>query len=54
MAANKLKLNPDKTEFVVFGSKVQWPKLANFFPVNMPGNPLKPAVAGVRNLQSPS
>ena len=49
MAANKLKLNPDKNEFVVFGSKVQWAKLAKFFPVDMLGNSLKPADA-VRNL----
>ena len=32
MAANKLKLNPDKTEFVVFGSKVQRLNWLNFFP----------------------
>ena len=49
LAANKLKLNPDKTEFDVFGSKLQQAKLATFFPFNMLGNSLKPADV-VRNL----
>ena len=49
MAANKLKPNPDKTEFVVFRSKVQWAKLAKLFCVNMFENYLKTADA-VRNL----
>ena len=31
MAANKLQLNPDKSEFVVFGSKYQGSKLEQFF-----------------------
>ena len=48
MAANKLKLNPDKTEFVVFDSKVQRAKLAKFVHINRIGNSLKPADA-VRN-----
>ena len=32
MSANKLKLNPDKTEFIVFGNKRQQTELAPFFP----------------------
>ena len=44
MAQSKLKLNPEKTEFIVFGSK-----LATFFPANILGNLINPADA-VRNL----
>ena len=33
--ANKLKLNPDKTEFILFGSKTVLSKLLKFFPVNV-------------------
>ena len=47
--ANKLKLNPDKTEFIVFGSKIQREKLKKSFPVNILGNYLSP-VGVVRNL----
>ena len=35
MALSKLKLNPDKTEFIVFGSKAQHQKLSSHFPVNI-------------------
>ena len=49
MAANKLKLNPDKTEFIVFGNKTQREKLASFFPVDILGNQLSPSDS-VRNL----
>ena len=49
LSANKLKLNPDKTEFIVFGSKIQHEKLNKSFPVNILGNFLSP-VGVVRNL----
>ena len=48
-SANKLKLNPDKTEVIVFGSKIHREKLNKFFPVNILGNFLSP-VGVVRNL----
>ena len=35
---NKLKLNPDKTECIVFGSKIQCEKLDKSFPVNILSN----------------
>ena len=38
LCTNKLKLNPDKTEFIVFGSKSQREKLNHSFPVNILGN----------------
>ena len=37
LSANKLKLNPDKTEFIIFGSRIQ-EKLNKSFPVNILGN----------------
>ena len=49
LSANKLKLNPDKTEFIILGSKIQCEKLNKSFPVNILGNFLSPAEA-VRNL----
>ena len=49
MSANKLKLNPDKTEFIVFGNKRQQAELAPFFPADILGNALVPAV-WVKNL----
>ena len=49
LSANKLKLNPDKTEFIVFGSKMQREKLNKSFPVNILGNFFSP-VGAVRNL----
>ena len=49
LSANKLKLNPDKTEFIVFGSKMQREKLNKSFPVNIRGNFLSP-VTVPRNL----
>ena len=48
LSANKLKVNPDKTEFINFGSKMQHEKLKSF-PVNILGNFLSPAEA-IRNL----
>ena len=38
MYSGKLKLNPDKTEFIVFDSKVLRNKLSHSFPVNILGN----------------
>ena len=38
LSANKLKLNPDKTEFIIFGSKLQCEKLNKSFPVDILGN----------------
>ncbi len=35
MTQNKLKLNPDKTEFLLIGNKIQREKFSNFFPVNL-------------------
>ena len=49
MSENKLKLNPDKTEFIVFGAKDRHKWLSDSFPVNILGNCLSPADV-VRNL----
>jgi hypothetical protein len=49
MSANKLKLNPDKTEFIVFGSEKQRKMLSHCFPINILGNKLSP-VDKVKNL----
>ena len=43
MSASKLKLNPDKTEFIIFGSKRQRDKLKSYFPATILGNPPCPA-----------
>ena len=43
------RLNPDKTEFFVFGSKRQRDKLKAYFPSSILGNPLCPAES-VKNL----
>ena len=43
MSENKLKLNPDKTEFIVFGAKDRHKWLSDSFPVNILGNCLSPA-----------
>ena len=40
MCANKLKLNADKTDFIIFGSKSQQEKFNPFFPVNILGESL--------------
>jgi hypothetical protein len=42
MAANKLKLNPDKTEFILLGTKTQRGKLAGCFPVDILGSNMSP------------
>ena len=49
MSASKLKLNPDKTEFILFGSKKQRERLNVCFPIDILGNPLHPTES-VRNL----
>ena len=49
MSTSKLKLNPDKTKFIIFGSKRQWDKLKACFPIDILGNSLCPADS-VKNL----
>ena len=49
MSASKLKLNPNKTEFIVFGSKRQRDKLKAYFPSTIMGSPLCPTES-VKNL----
>ena len=49
MSLSKLKLNPEKTEFIVFGSKAQCQKISSHFPVSILPSLLHP-VDSVRNL----
>ena len=49
MSLSKLKLNPEKTEFIVFGSKSQCQKISSLFPVSILGSLLYP-IDSVRNL----
>ena len=42
LCANKLKLNADKTDFILFGAKSQQEKFNPFFPVNILGESLIP------------
>ena len=42
MSENKLKLNPDKTEFIVFCANDRYKCLSDSFPVNILGNCLSP------------
>ena len=49
MFTNKLKLNPDKTEFILIGSKNNHKQLLPHFPINILGNQVSPA-QNVRNL----
>ena len=49
MFANKLKLNPDKTEFILIGSQRNRNQLLPHFPINILGNQVSPAQS-VRNL----
>ena len=42
MSKNKLKLNPDQTEFKVFGVKDRYKWLSDSFPVSILGNCLSP------------
>ena len=49
MFTNKLKLNPDKTEFILIGSKNNRKQLLPHFPINILGNQVSPAQC-VKNL----
>ena len=49
MSLSKLKLNPEKTEFIVFGSKAQRRKISSHFPLSILGSLLH-LVDSVRNL----
>ena len=49
MFQNKLKLNPDKTEFILIGNICQRKKYTSKFPINILGNNLSPT-DHVRNL----
>ena len=42
MFTNKLKLNPDKTEFILIGSKDNCKQLLPHFPINILGNQVSP------------
>ena len=47
MSRNKLKLNPDKTEFLLIGNKRQWSKYFSMFPIeifDVETNPSKSAL----------
>ena len=50
MSANKLKLNPEKNEFILIGSKNNRKQLLPHFPINILGNQVSPAQS-VRNLR---
>ena len=49
MTLNLLKLNPDKTEFIIVGNKNIRSKLSNLFPVDILGEQITP-ISSVRNL----
>ena len=49
MGNNKLKLNPDKTEFIVIGDDQIRSSLKSSFPVSLLGNSMEP-VESVKNL----
>ena len=49
MSTSKLKLNPDKTEFIIFGSKRQRDKLKACVPIDILGNPLCPVDSVKKN-----
>ena len=49
MFTNKLKLNPDKTEFILIGSPKNRKQLLPHFPINILGNQVSPEQS-VRNL----
>ena len=42
MSTSKLKLSPYKTEFIIFGSKIQRDKLKACFPIDILGSPFCP------------
>ena len=43
MFSNKLKLNPDKTEFMLIGNKCHRNKFTSVFPINLLGTDLSPS-----------
>ena len=49
MFTNKLKFNPDKTEFILIGSKNNRKQRLPYFPINILGNHVSPAQS-VKNL----
>ena len=49
MSTNKLKLNPDKTEFLLIGNEWQWSKYLSMFPIELLGVETYPAISA-RNL----
>ena len=49
MKSSKLKLNSNKTEFIIIGTKQQRHKLSNHFPVKLLDNDISPSNS-VRNL----
>ena len=49
MKSSKLKLNSNKTEFIIIGTKQQRHKLSNHFPVKLLDNDISPSDS-VRNL----
>ena len=49
MGNNKLKLNPDKTEFIVIGDDQIKRSQKSYFPVSLLGNIMEPAES-VKNL----
>ena len=51
MGNNKLKLNPDKTEFIVIGDDQIRSSLKSSFPVSLLGNTMEPAES-VKNLDA--
>ena len=42
MSTSKLKLNPDKTEFILFGSKKPRDRLNAYFPIDILATPFTP------------
>ena len=49
VSTNKLKLNPDKTEFLLIGNELQWSKYLSMFPIELLGVETYPAKSA-RNL----
>ena len=49
MSTNKLKLNPDKTEFLLSGNKQHWSKYLSMFPIKLLGVETYPSKSA-RNL----
>ena len=50
MSTNKLKLNPDKTEFLLIGNEGQRSKYLSMFPIELLGLETYPAKKSARNL----